>query len=126
MNLEGGGNGLCGNTFGQYNQIDCSNGGDYVEVFDGRDADAPSLSGHLTGDVTDGTKQFTELESVLVSLLIPTHLCLPVRPHCTRHIHKHWPGPVRSLRHRCGELRPNGNHQRPGLLDGMAVHRGWR
>jgi hypothetical protein len=53
MNLEGGSNGLCGNTYGQYNQIDCSGGGDYVEVFDGRNADAPSLSGHLTGDVTD-------------------------------------------------------------------------
>lgn len=57
MNLEGGTNGLCGNTFGNYNQIDCSGGGDYIEVFDGRNANAPSLSGHLTGDVTDGTNQ---------------------------------------------------------------------
>ena len=54
MNLEGGTNGICGST------LDCSGGGDYVEVFDGRNADAPSLSGHLTGDVTDGTKDWID------------------------------------------------------------------
>lgn len=54
MNLEGGTNGICGQTYNQYNQIDCTQpGGDYVEVFDGRNERAPSLSNHLTGDVTD-------------------------------------------------------------------------
>lgn len=60
MNLEGGTNGLCGNTFGSYNQIDCASGGDYVEVFDGRNDQAPTLSGRLTGDITDGTKPDTQ------------------------------------------------------------------
>ena len=52
MNLEGGTNGICGNQIGQYQQIDCSAGGDYVEIYDGKDASAPLL-GHVTGDVTD-------------------------------------------------------------------------
>jgi hypothetical protein len=76
MNLEGGTNGLCGNTFGNYNQIDCSGGGDYVEVFDGRNAHAPSLSGHLTGDVTDGTNQ-ARARIFTTKLPVFTHVTCP-------------------------------------------------
>jgi hypothetical protein len=47
MNIEGGNTGLCATG-----QIDCSTGGDYVEIYDGRNAHAPLL-GHITGDVTD-------------------------------------------------------------------------
>jgi hypothetical protein len=47
MNIEGGDNGLCGT-----NQLDCSTGGDYVEIYDGRNKNAPVL-GHFTGDTTD-------------------------------------------------------------------------
>jgi hypothetical protein len=42
---------LCANG-----QLDCSSGGDYVEVYDGNSAHAPLL-GHLTGDVTDDRLQ---------------------------------------------------------------------
>lgn len=90
MNLEGGTNGLCGNTFGSYNQIDCSSGGDYIEVFDGRNADAPSLSGHLTGDVTDGAKQARDHTSICaVKLPIISHSTLLIqrRSYRTRHVH---------------------------------------
>ena len=51
MNIEGGNTGLCANG-----QLDCSSGGDYVEVYDGNSAHAPLL-GHLTGDVTDDRLQ---------------------------------------------------------------------
>lgn len=59
MNLEGGDNGLCGHDVGDTSQVDCSTGcstnggcGDYVEIYDGRDASAPLLA-HVTGAVTD-------------------------------------------------------------------------
>ena len=90
MNLEGGTNGLCGNTFGSNNQIDCSSGGDYIEVFDGRNANAPSLSGHLTGDVTDGAKQARDHTSICaVKLPIISHSTLLIqrRSYRTRHVH---------------------------------------
>ena len=53
MNIEGGNIGLCGNG-----QLDCSTGGDYVEIYDGKNAHSPLL-GHVTGDITDDRTQVT-------------------------------------------------------------------
>ena len=51
MNIEGGNVGLCATG-----AIDCSQGGDYIEIYDGINAHAPLL-GHITGDVTDDRLQ---------------------------------------------------------------------
>eukprot|EP01047_Picozoa_sp_COSAG01_P046767 COSAG01_NODE_4416_length_5047_cov_4.569523_5_plen_390_part_00 len=59
MNLEGGTNGLCGHSVGSMQQLNCHTGchlqggcGDYIEIYDGRDATAPLIA-HVTGVVTD-------------------------------------------------------------------------
>ena len=60
MNIEGGNIGLCGNG-----QLDCSTGGDYVEIYDGKNAHSPLL-GHVTGDITDDRTQVTPPRKALL------------------------------------------------------------
>jgi hypothetical protein len=53
MNLEGDGNGICDPNSQQYIGHSCDeNGGDFLEIYDGRDANAPLLA-RVTGQPTD-------------------------------------------------------------------------
>lgn len=53
MNLEGDGNGICDPSSPQYIGHSCDeNGGDFLEIYDGRDATAPLLA-RLNGQPTD-------------------------------------------------------------------------
>ena len=53
MNLEGDGNGICDPNAPNYIGHSCDeNGGDFLEIYDGRDATAPLLA-RLNGQPTD-------------------------------------------------------------------------